>query len=121
MVEEDDKLPARQELCHKSPDDVPGDNLVCVGDSKVDIDDYDDDDAYISLPDDNDDSFKPNASPPEAKRMQLVHEEDSLKKLQSKYDQLILKAENFHKSANYWKSCNNQSLQSQVAGLEEAT
>jgi len=53
--------------------------------------------------------------------MWLVCKDDNLKKLQSKNDQLILKAENFCKSADYWKSHHNQSLQSQVGGLEEAT
>ncbi len=37
--EENNKLPARWELCHKSPDDVPGVNLIGGGGSKVDIDD----------------------------------------------------------------------------------
>jgi len=72
--EEEDNLPARWELCQKSPDDAPGDNLIGVGGSKVDIDDYNNDDspdAYILLPDDDDDSFEPNASPPEAKKCNI--------------------------------------------------
>jgi len=102
--------PAATVLHHKPSDDAPRTNTVWnsatfLPDSSVE----DDSDA------DSGEFFNP---PPEAKRIRLACDQDELEKLQSKYNQLILKSENFRKSAEYWKSRHNQSIQSKVAASD---
>jgi len=60
-------------------------------------------------------------SPPQSKRMRLMSDEqDELSVLKLKYKWLFAKSENLQVTASHWKSCYNQTLQSQVP-MTEAT
>jgi len=48
------------------------------------------------------------------KKARTVACEDDLNELKCKYNQLLLKTENFCKTVAYWKSCHNQTVELQV-------
>ncbi len=43
---------------------------------------------------------------------------DDIDDLKLKYQQLLQKTENYCKTAAYWKSCHNQTVQSEVMALQ---
>jgi len=68
--------------------------------------------------DDSNNSVDTDISLPCKKRARLVSYQDSLNELQSKYNELLLKTENLRKTAAYWKSRHNQTVQMQDPSLQ---
>ncbi len=89
-----------------------------VDDGKTFILELDSGDEDIHDDFNHDTSVDTDISLPCKKKPKLVSYQDDLFELQLKYNELLLKTENFRKTAAYWKSRHNQTAQIQVHASE---